>query len=157
MPAFYQINLIISIYSVDVVTFAVSAIIKIMNGFVKLIAGLVFAGAGYVLIPWTHYLWRTLPSKYDTTRWRQAWVGLDVMLIITLMATGIFLLRESVWAIITGSMAGSLLLVDAWFDVMTAKPGKTMRSAVLLALFIEIPVAVFCFTYIAMYLQDHLI
>ncbi len=49
---------------------------------------------------------------------------------------------KSIWVIITASTAGSLLLVDAWFDVMSEKAAPQLHQAILLAFVFEIPLAV---------------
>src|SRR5580698_2542708 len=71
-----------------------------------------------VLMPWTIYLSLTLPAHHLSNHWDVSWTGLDVALIITMLATGILIYRKSSWLTITSSTVGSFLLVDAWFDVM---------------------------------------
>jgi hypothetical protein len=36
-------------------------------------------------------------------------------------------------------MLGTVILIDAWFDILTSKPGRDHRIALLEAIFIEIP------------------
>ena len=39
---------------------------------------------------------------------------------------------------------GVLLLVDAWFDVTSAAPGPDLATAIVMAVFAEIPIALVC-------------
>ena len=48
-----------------------------------------------------------------------AWAGFDVMLLVALASAGYFALRRSRY-LVTG--AAALLVVDAWFDVVTSLP-----------------------------------
>jgi len=40
---------------------------------------------------------------------------------------------------------GTLLVTDAWFDIVLESHAAQRRSAFLLAVFVELPVAAFCF------------
>jgi hypothetical protein len=42
-------------------------------------------------------------------------------------------------------VSGTLLLCDAWFDILTASGGTDLEVAVLLAVFGELPLAIVCF------------
>ena len=43
------------------------------------------------------------------------------------------------------AISGTLLVCDAWFDVLTSSPGSDLEIAILLAVFGELPLAVVCF------------
>jgi hypothetical protein len=60
---------------------------------------------------------------------------------------------QSVWVIISASTTGSLLLVDAWFDIMS-EHGGSFYQAITVAAFIEIPLAVLSY-YVAFHALDH--
>ena len=124
-----------------------------MNEALKVIAGILYAGAAIILIPWTHYLWRTLPTKHNAERWRNAWVGFDIALLCSLLATGVLLLVNSVYVVIAAVVASTLLLADAWFDYMTATH-TARRHALLMALVLEIPLALVTISMTVLYLQD---
>ena len=94
-----------------------------------------------VLLPWTIYLDQSLPTHHLYKHWDIAWVGLDVGLIVSLLMTGILSYRKSLWVVFAAVFAGSLLLVDAWFDVMGAHAGTEMLQSVGAALFLELPLA----------------
>ena len=101
-------------------------------------------GAG--LVPWTVYLAVTLPSRHlQTNYYDVAWGGFDVALAGVLLATGVGLLRSRLWVESTAAAAGTLLLCDAWFDVLTSSGLRGRTQAGLLAVFIELPMAVVCF------------
>lgn len=109
-----------------------------------------WAAVGYVLfsavlIPWTVYLSLTLPRHHLSAHWDVSWAGLDVALIMALGSTGFLAWLRSKWVIVASSVAGSLLLVDAWFDVMSQRAGLQLDESLILALFVEIPLAILCF------------
>jgi hypothetical protein len=73
-----------------------------------------------------------------------AWVGLDAMETVGLLATGALLLRRDHRCCLAAACTGTLILVDAWFDVTTSAPGLAQLTAILMAMFIEIPVSSLC-------------
>jgi len=101
-----------------------------------------FAVAAFLLVPWSIILWQSLPSDHLDRRWNLAWTGFDIALIFSLGLTALLGLKKSGWVIIPASMAGALLLMDAWFDCLTAKQGWEYIASLSLASFIEIPMAV---------------
>jgi len=46
---------------------------------------------------------------------------------------------------VLASIAGTLLVCDAWFDVVTAEPGGELAWALVFALLAELPLAALCF------------
>ncbi|MFL5949398.1 MAG: hypothetical protein ACJ743_13175, partial [Gaiellaceae bacterium] len=46
---------------------------------------------------------------------------------------------------IFASIAGTLLVCDAWFDTLTSRPGSELAWAAVEALVAELPLAAFCF------------
>jgi len=98
-----------------------------------------------VVLPWTIYLDQSLPTRHLFRHWDIAWVGLDVSLIISLLITGLLAFRKSLWVVLAAMATGSLLLVDAWFDVMGAHPGRELTEAVLAALLLELPLVALSF------------
>ena len=99
--------------------------------------------AGAVLIPWTVYLAVTLPKRDLDTHYRGAWVGFDILLVATIIMTAHFAYRMDARVQLPATATATLLVVDAWFDVMTAGSRRSTFEAVLMALCIEIPAAVF--------------
>ncbi len=97
------------------------------------------------LIPWTVWLYIDLPDRTRANHWAAAWAGFDLALALVLGLTALNIWRRSPWALVTASAAGTMLLVDAWFDTMTANPGWGRAIAIVMAVFAEIPLALLCF------------
>jgi hypothetical protein len=94
-----------------------------------------------VLLPWTIYISLTLPHDHLTGHWNASWTGLDIGLIVSLLATGIFAYFRSIWVVIAAASTGSLLLADAWLDVMGEKLSHDFHRALILAFVFELPLA----------------
>src|SRR5229473_343719 len=84
------------------------------------LAGVLGAPA-FALLPWALLLGFELPSRHLARHWDLAWTGFDV------------------------ALAGTLLLCDAWFDVLTASTTTERTVAIILAFAGELPLAVLCF------------
>ena len=106
-------------------------------------AGPAFALFSLVLLPWTGYLAYSLPSRQVSADYDVAWVGFDVILLIALASTGYFALRRSQHLATAATAAATLLVVDAWFDVMTTLPGQRLEPLALAA-GVELPLAAVC-------------
>jgi len=100
---------------------------------------------GIALVPWTLWLTWSLPAQHIARHWRAAWVGYDVALALLLLATGIAVIRRSPQIVLLAAAVGTLLLADAWFDVVTAAGGGDVAESVLEAVLAEIPLALVCF------------
>jgi hypothetical protein len=105
-------------------------------------AAVLYIGSSIVLIPWTVYLGASLPSHHLSAHWDVSWSGLDVGLIIMMLATGFLAYRKSRLLVITSSTVGSFLLVDAWFDVISERHVFQFYQALFLAVVFEIPIAI---------------
>ncbi len=95
-------------------------------------------------IAWAIYLGGTLPRHYVANHWVLAWVGLDVAEIAMLLATAWAAWRQRAVLILFSIILATLLLVDAWFDVTTARRGDVLQSA-LLAILAEVPLSALLF------------
>lgn len=93
------------------------------------------------LVPWTILLAKDLPTHHIDVSWDVSWVGLDIAIMVCLLITGFLASIKSRWIIIFSSITASFILVDSWFDLITSRPGREFDQALVLALFIEIPVA----------------
>jgi hypothetical protein len=93
---------------------------------------------------WTIYIGWRLPHHYVANHWDLAWVGLDGAQVFMLICSAWAAWRRRAVLILFASSAGMLLLVDAWFDVTTARRGDFAQS-LLQALILEIPSAVVLF------------
>jgi hypothetical protein len=106
---------------------------------------LVLGAVAIGLFPWTAYLSATLPSEHVTHHWQVAWAGFDLFEAAALVGTFIAMLRRSVFVTALASVAGTALLCDAWFDLVTAQPGRDFAWALVFALAGELPLAGLCF------------
>ncbi len=105
-------------------------------------AVLVFIVAGcIVLAAWIGVLAVTLPRFYHTGTWRGAWVGFDVALLAAFAATGWTAWRRRQLLIISLVVLASLLLCDAWFDVVLDVRTPGFVASLLSALLVELPLA----------------
>ena len=101
--------------------------------------------AGIALVPWTVYLAATLPGRHlQTGYYALAWAGFDIALAVLLTATGYGLMRQKLWVQSTATAAATMLVCDAWFDILSAKDSRERLVAVLLALAVELPTAALC-------------
>lgn len=96
------------------------------------------------MLPWLFVLGTTLPTRTTAQHWNMAWVGLDSLEALGLICTGLLLYRRDPRAGLTAAATATLLLVDAWFDVLTAAPGTDRIIAVLMAAGAELPIAALC-------------
>jgi hypothetical protein len=104
-----------------------------------------FGLAGLVLIPWTIWLTFSLPAHHETENWKTVWAGFDLAEAAALIATAVTALRRSTWLTPIAAITGTLLCVDAWFDITLEAGGKHLLAAVLEAAFVELPLAAICF------------
>jgi hypothetical protein len=102
--------------------------------------GLVAVG----LVPWTLYLTFSLPSRHVTYHYDLAWVGFDVALACSFAATAWATLRGSQWLVPLAAVTGTMLVCDAWFDVVTSHSGGELWEAVAEAALAELPLAAVC-------------
>jgi hypothetical protein len=102
------------------------------------------AVAGLAMIPWLVVLAVTLPASARAAHWPAAWIGLDSLEGLGLLATGLLLIRGDDRCCLTASATSALVLTDAWFDVTTASPGPALAMAIAMAACIEIPVSLIC-------------
>ena len=104
--------------------------------------GLIVAGA--TLIPWLIVLAFTLPSSATASHWAVAWAGLDAMEATGLLATGLLVAKRDERGRLTAMATATLLIADAWLDVMTAAAGPGQITAVAMAVLGELPMAGLC-------------
>lgn len=106
-------------------------------------AGPLFTLFAVIMLPWTVYIGATLPSRQFSPHYDVAWAGFDVILLVALAATGYTALRRSRYLTMAAMATAVLLVVDAWFDVMTT-PGAQVFQSIVLALLVELPLAGVC-------------
>jgi len=96
------------------------------------------------LVPWTLWLTVSLPSRHLTEHYDVAWIGFDVVLAAALAATAWSALRESRWLVALAAATGTMLVCDAWFDIVTSTGGGERLEALAEAALAELPLAAIC-------------
>ena len=105
----------------------------------------VFAAIGIGLLPWTVWLSASLDPHHETNRWDLAWSGFDSGLALLFLATALAAYRRSPWVAACAGATGTLLVTDAWFDIVLESHADELRFSILLAVFAELPLAAICF------------
>jgi len=97
------------------------------------------------LVPWTVFLGESLPPEYNAGHWDLLWTGFDVGLILVLgyAAWAAWFHRQIIAT--TAIVAGTLLLCDAWFDIITSIGHRDQWVTLLTGFGGELPLAVFFF------------
>jgi len=90
---------------------------------------------------WTAYIGLSLPRHYVANHWDLAWVGLDSVQVLFLLLTAWAAWKRRAILVLFAITCATLLFVDAWFDVTTARY-KDLRQS-LASLAIELPSAFF--------------
>src|SRR2546421_4175944 len=96
------------------------------------------------LLPWTLWLTFTLPSRHLTTHYDVAWVVFDCALFCAFAATAWCTVKASQWLVPLAAATGTMLVCDAWFDVVTSIGGGEMWEAIAEAALAELPLAAVC-------------
>jgi hypothetical protein len=96
------------------------------------------------LVPWTAYIAWTLPRRQVVHHWDLAWGGFDAALVVMLAVAGVSFARGRPLARTLAPVIATLLVCDAWFDVVTAGDDSQLWLALGLAVFAELPIAAFC-------------
>ena len=103
-----------------------------------------FLGGAVILIPWDVLMF-SVPQVVNVPKhWVLVWGGFDCFLILGFAVTAFRLITRSPRGAVTAAMTGTMLLIDAWFDVLTTHRGGQLVS-ILMAVFAEIPCALICF------------
>ena len=95
-------------------------------------------------VPWVIFLAVTLPHHATFAHYRAVWVGFDSGLIAVLALTALLAWWARPEVALTSTAAATMLLVDAWFDVMTTPARHGLLMAVVLAVLVELPLAGIC-------------
>ena len=104
-----------------------------------------FGAIGVGLLPWAVWLSASLPPQHHSAHWDVAWSGFDVGLAVCFCGTAVAAYRRSPWVGAFAAATGTLLLTDAWFDVILESHGSEAETAILEAALFEVPVAAFCY------------
>ncbi len=100
------------------------------------------AAVGVVL--WIIFLVSVLPSTQRVSHWDVAWGGFDTVLAFLLLSVAVCAWRRSPRLHGAATAAATLLLVDAWFDILTSRVGTDRWIAIGQAVLLEVPLAVLC-------------
>jgi hypothetical protein len=103
-----------------------------------------FVVCSLAMLPWTLWLYQTLPSRATADNWDVAWTGFDIAIAATLLATAIGALRRATWTQGAAASAATLLICDAWFDVLTSRTAHELEVALVMAILAEGPLALVC-------------
>ena len=103
--------------------------------------GPLFAVLAVLMVPWTAYLAVTLPGQATAAHYDLAWAGFDVGLFLVLAWTAWTAVSSSRWLPVAASLNAAFLVVDAWFDVVTAPGHRELAMALASARRLELPLA----------------
>jgi hypothetical protein len=95
-------------------------------------------------VPWIVWLALSLPRQHTDHDYDVTWVGFDIGLLIALACVMWFAQHRSTYVELAASAAGTMLIVDAWFDITTASSGFARWEAVGGAVLFELPIAALC-------------
>jgi hypothetical protein len=104
-----------------------------------------FTAIGLGMLPWTIWLSASLRPHHETVHWDLAWSGFDAGLALAFLLTAVAAWRRSPWVGACAAATGTLLVTDAWFDIVLESHADELRNAVYLAVFGELPLAAICF------------
>jgi hypothetical protein len=102
---------------------------KTVNVYIRRRTTYFYLALAIILIPWIFNLAQTLPSRHLTKHWDALWVGFDILLLVAILLTVYMMLKKTVWLVVSASGLATLFIVDVWFDVVTARPGKEQKEA----------------------------
>ena len=106
-------------------------------------ASSLFIVISMILIPWTIYLSFALPAHHLSKNWDITWVGLDGIIILSLLSTGILARNRSIYVVISAIITGTLFITDAWFDILSYHWfSRGFNIALVMAIFGEIPMTI---------------
>ncbi len=105
--------------------------------------GPLFALFSVIMLPWTIYVGASLPAREVSPNYDAAWAGFDFLLLAALACTAYFAFRRSRYLSSAAAATATLLVVDAWFDVITT-PRSGRLESILLAVAVELPLAAVC-------------
>lgn len=106
--------------------------------------GWLVIAAGLLMLPWVAGLMFILPTRHEAAHYGASWIGFDLALCGMLIRTGWLAQQGREHIELSAAVTGTLLLVDAWFDVVTADSHRELAIALLLAFVCELPLAAFC-------------
>jgi hypothetical protein len=106
---------------------------------------LVTMGCCVLLAAWIGILAVTLPKHYTATHWRAAWIWLDVAELAGFAATAWASWHQRQVVIFFMIFTGTLLVADAWFDLVLDYGSSGFTMSVISACVAELPLAFLLF------------
>jgi hypothetical protein len=103
-----------------------------------------FGLAALLLVPWVVLVIASLPSAHRAAHWDIAWAGFDVALALLLVTVAAATWRGSPWLEGAATATATLLIVDAWFDVLTSSTRAELIVSIAEAVLVELPLAILC-------------
>jgi len=103
------------------------------------------AACAAFLLVWIIFLGATLPAQAVAHEWKLAWIGLDVAEAIGLLFVTWAARRLREMLIPAAIVTGTLLVCDAWFDVILSWGTGDWRWSVFSAVAVELPLAALLF------------
>jgi hypothetical protein len=100
-----------------------------------------FAVCGVLLVPWVGVLIEQLHGHAGKRSFASSWVGLDVLEAVCLLTVAYLLSRRSRATSPAAAATATILCMDAWFDTMSAAPKLPYAESLVMACFIELPLA----------------
>ena len=94
---------------------------------------------------WIAILILTLPSRYTSSDWQAAWVGLDIAELAGFAATAWAAWHQRQVVIFFMIITGTLLVCDAWFDLALDYGSRGFTMSLISALLVEFPLALLLF------------
>ena len=94
---------------------------------------------------WIAILILTLPSRYTSSHWQAAWVGLDIAELAGFAATAWAAWHQRQVVIFFMIITGTLLVGDAWFDLALDYGSRGFTTSLVSALVVELPLALLLF------------
>jgi hypothetical protein len=107
---------------------------------------LVLTGICAVLAAWIGILAVNLPVTFKIDHWRAVWVGLDIAELAGFAATVWASWKQRQLIIVFMVFTGTLLVCDAWFDIVLDAGTPDVTMSILAALFAELPLAFLLFS-----------
>ncbi|HSW79966.1 MAG TPA: hypothetical protein VLG47_04275 [Candidatus Saccharimonadales bacterium] len=104
-----------------------------------------FALVAIALVPWSLWLSYSLPIDHMDHRWNLVWSVFDIAMLASVAMTAYLGYKKSGWVVVAASISGTLLLVDAWFDCVTAMGAWEHFISVTAAAFVEIPLGLLAY------------
>jgi hypothetical protein len=99
------------------------------NRWVPRVFGAVAAG----MVPWVIVLGRSLPETTEARHWPAVWIGLDLTVALGCATTARLFHRGDDRARLSAAAVAALMVMDAWFDVLTAQAGAEFTQALVCA------------------------